>query len=63
MKRRYWVAFGWSGIAVAGHERVDFAAVMTMLPNPYFRQAARIATLIGVLTYPDCGLGAALEKT
>jgi hypothetical protein len=62
VKRRYWVAFGWSGIGVARHDGVDLAAVMTMLPNTYFRRAARIATLIGVLTYPGCGLGAALEK-
>lgn len=33
-----------------------------MLPDTYFRRVARIATLIGVLAFPDCGLGAALEK-
>jgi len=33
-----------------------------MFSNSYFRRAAHIATLIGVLTYPDCVLGAALGK-
>jgi hypothetical protein len=62
VKRRYWVAFDWSGIGVARHDAVDLADGHDYAPNAYFRRAARIATLTGVLTYPDCGLGAALGK-